>query len=315
MTLPTHGRYDYSSITTRPDYTWPNGARLAVYVAVNIEAFGFGVGKGVAIAPPDQAMSASVYSWRDYGNRVGVWRLFDLFDELDLPVEAQMNVEVYQAAPDIPERLRKRGDEIVAHGVTNSEGQEHMREDQENDMIARVTATIEKHEGRRPIGWMSPWLSNSPVTLDLLQEAGYHYTMDWTMDDQPVWLRTRGGRLLSMPYPIEVNDTRGIVWYKQLRARVCRHDRGSVRRAPAPVGAPAARVPDLAAPVRGGPAVSPAAAAARAGARRPSPRSHLARAPRRDLRPRRAPAARCRPRKRVRGGLAIERATVEKGKG
>src|SRR5207249_3428808 len=82
------------------------------YVAVNIEAFGFGMGKGVAIAPPDQAMSASVYSWRDYGNRVGVWRLFDLFDELNLPIEAQMNVEVYEAAPDIPERLRKRGDQF-----------------------------------------------------------------------------------------------------------------------------------------------------------------------------------------------------------
>jgi allantoinase len=214
MTLPTHGRYDYSNITRRPDYTWPNGARLAVYVAVNIEAFGFGMGKGVAIAPPDQALSASVYSWRDYGNRVGVWRLFDLFDELDLPVEAQMNLEVYEAAPDVPERLRKRGDEIVGHGVTNSEGQEHMSEADERAMIARVTATIEKREGRRPIGWMSPWLSNSPVTLDLLQEAGYRYTMDWTMDDQPVWLRTRGGRLLAMPYPIEVNDTRGIVWYK-----------------------------------------------------------------------------------------------------
>ena len=146
--LPTHGRYDYSNITKRSDYTWPNGARLAVYVAINIEAFGFGIGKGVAIAPPDQAMSASVYSWRDYGNRVGVWRLFDLFDELGLPVEAQMNLEVYDAAPDVPERLRKRGDEIVAHGVTNSEGQEHMSEEQERAMIARVTSTIEKHEGR-----------------------------------------------------------------------------------------------------------------------------------------------------------------------
>src|SRR2546425_12831447 len=96
-----------------------------------------------------------------------------------------MNVEVYEAAPDIPERLRKRVDEIVGHGVTNSEGQEHMPEDQERAMIARVTATIERLEGRRPVGWMSPWLSNSPVTLDLLQEAGYRYTMDWTMDDQP----------------------------------------------------------------------------------------------------------------------------------
>ena len=214
MTLPTHGRYEYSNITKRPDYTWPNGARLAVYVAVNIEAFGFGIGKGVAIAPPDQAMSASVYSWRDYGNRVGVWRLFELFDELDLPIEAQMNIEVYEAAPDIPERLRKRGDEIVGHGATNSEGQEHMSEAEERALIARVTTTIEKHEGRRPIGWMSPWLSNSPVTLDLLQEAGYRYTMDWTMDDQPVWLRTRAGPLLSIPYPIELNDSQHIVHRK-----------------------------------------------------------------------------------------------------
>jgi peptidoglycan/xylan/chitin deacetylase (PgdA/CDA1 family) len=212
--LPTHGRYDYSNITRRPDYTWPNGARLAVYVAVNIEAFAFGFGRGVAIAPPEQAMSASIFSWREYGTRVGVWRLFDLFDELDLPVEAQMNTEIYELAPDIPERLRKRGDEIVGHGVTNSESHLQLREDQERAMIARVTQTIEKHEGRRPVGWMTPGVTNSAVTLDLLQEAGYRYTMDLAMDDQPVWIRTRAGRILSMPYPIEVNDNRGIIWYK-----------------------------------------------------------------------------------------------------
>ncbi len=211
--LPSHGRYDYSNITRRPPYTWPGGKRLAVYVAINIEAFGFGVGKGAAIAPPDQAQSHSVYSWRDYGNRVGVWRLLDLFDELEVPIEAQMNVALYEIAPDIPERLRKRGDEIVGHGVTNSEEQGAMNEEQEREMIARVTATIEKHEGRPPAGWMSPWLSNTPVTMDLLKEAGYRYTMDWSMDDQPVWLRTRSGPLLAMPYPVEVNDTRGIVWY------------------------------------------------------------------------------------------------------
>jgi len=111
--LPTHGRYEYSNITKRPDYAWPGGRRLAVYVALNIEAFSFGAGKGAAIAPPDQAQSHSVYSWRDYGNRVGIWRLFELLDELGLPAEAQMNTAVYEMAPDIPERLRKRGDEIL----------------------------------------------------------------------------------------------------------------------------------------------------------------------------------------------------------
>src|SRR6185503_6845035 len=107
--LPTHGRYEYSNITTRPDYTWPGGRRLAVYIALNIEAFGFGMGKGAAIAPPDQAQSHSIYSWRDYGNRVGIWRLFELLDELGIPAEAQMNTAVYEMAPDVPACAAARG--------------------------------------------------------------------------------------------------------------------------------------------------------------------------------------------------------------
>ena len=120
--LPTHGRFAYSNITRRPDYSWPGGRRLAVYVAVNIEAFSFGMGKGAAIAPPDHAHSHSVFTWRDYGNRVGIWRLFEMFDQLDIPIEAQLNTAIYEAAPDIPEKLRQRGDEILGHGETNGNG-------------------------------------------------------------------------------------------------------------------------------------------------------------------------------------------------
>jgi allantoinase len=216
--LPTHGRFAYSNITKRPDYSWPNGRRLAVYVAINVEAFSFGMGKGAAIAPPDQAHSHSVYTWRDYGNRVGVWRLFELFDELNIPLEAQVNSAIYEAAPDILEKLRQRGDEILGHGETNSEDQSHLREVEERAMIERATAMIERHEGQKPVGWMSPWISNTAVTPDLLQEAGYRYFMDWAMDDQPIWLKTRKGRILSIPYPVEVNDTRGIVWNRYTSA-------------------------------------------------------------------------------------------------
>ncbi|MGE0224179.1 MAG: polysaccharide deacetylase family protein [Acetobacteraceae bacterium] len=212
--LAHHGRYAYSNITTRPDYTWPGGKRLAVYVALNIEAFAFGGGKGSAIAPPDQAVSASVYSWRDYGNRVGLWRLFDLFDQLGIPAEAQMNTAIYDMAPDIPARLRARGDEVLGHGETNSDEQGELPEAEERALIQRVTETITRQEGAPPVGWMSPWLSNSAVTMDLLQEAGYRYVMDWTMDDQPVWMKTRKGRILSMPYPVEVNDNRALVWLR-----------------------------------------------------------------------------------------------------
>ena len=212
--LETHGRYEHSSIVSRPVYDWPNGTRLAVYVALNIEVFAWGRGKGAGVAPPDQAVSASVYSWRDYGNRVGIWRLFEMFDALDIPCEAQINTAVYEHCPDIAERLRARGDEILGHGVTNSDEQGGLPEAEERALIEEVTRAIAENEGATPTGWMSPWLSNSPVTLDLLQEAGYRYVMDWTHDDQPVWMRTRsGGRILSMPYPIETNDNRALVWF------------------------------------------------------------------------------------------------------
>ena len=212
--LKTHGRYDYSSLPNRAQYEWPNGTKLAVYVAMNIEAFSYGEGKGAAIAPPEQAMSHSIYSWRDYGNRVGFWRLMDMFDDLQIPVQHQINTAIYDECPDIPERIRSRNDEFLGHGYTNSEEQGGLSEQKEKDLITECTATITKHEGKAPTGWMSPWLSNSETTMDLLQEAGYRYVMDWTMDDQPIWIKTRGGKILSMPYPVEANDNRGIVWYR-----------------------------------------------------------------------------------------------------
>jgi allantoinase len=212
--LRTHGRYAYSNITTRPDYSWPGGKRLAVYVAVNIEQFSYGEGKGAGIAPPEQSNTHSIFSWRDYGNRVGIWRLLELFDELDIPAEAQMNTAIYEHCPDIPQKLRERGDEILGHGITNSEEQGHLDEKSEAELIQTATETILRHEGQRPVGWMSPWLSNSEVTADLLQETGYRYVMDWTCDDQPIWMKTRNGRILAMPYPIETNDNRAIVWFR-----------------------------------------------------------------------------------------------------
>lgn len=214
MTIQIHSRYHYSSIVSRPVYDWPNGTRLAVYVALNIEQFSFGEGKGAAIAPPDQAHSHSVYSWRDYGNRVGIWRLLAMFDELGIPAEAQLNTAVYEHCPDIAPALRARGDEILGHGVSNSFEQGGLDEAAETAHIKAVTETITREEGNAPLGWMSPWISNSSLTPDLLQEAGYRYFMDWTSDDQPLWMQTRRGRILAMPYPVECNDTRAIVWYK-----------------------------------------------------------------------------------------------------
>lgn len=206
MPLPTHGRYEYSPIHRRPDYSWPNGRRLAVYAALNLEHFAFGEGLGAELAPGGPQPDVLNYSWRDYGNRVGVWRLLELFDALQFPVSVLVNSWIYDHCPEVMAAFRARGDEVVAHGRTNSERQGTMSEADERSMIAEATATIERHEGRRPTGWLGPWISQSPLTPDLLQEAGYRYTLDWCCDDQPIWFATRSGRVLAVPYPQELND-------------------------------------------------------------------------------------------------------------
>jgi len=207
MTRAHHGRYDYSALPARPVYDWPGGKRLAVYIALNLETFSFGEGLGARLAPALGEPDVLNYSWRDYGNRVGAWRLRDAFDELGLPASVLVNSWLYDEAPELIAAFRNRGDEIVAHGRNNSERQGAMSEQQEAAVIAEVTARISTEEGRPPTGWLGPWISQSRVTPDLLAEAGYAYCLDWAMDEQPAFLRTRGGRrLLAVPYPQELND-------------------------------------------------------------------------------------------------------------
>ncbi|MGH7053273.1 MAG: polysaccharide deacetylase family protein [Stellaceae bacterium] len=206
MKLPTHGRYDYVPIVERPRYDWPGGTRLAVFLCSNIEQFAFLQGEGAdaggAAAPP----SHRNYAWRDYGNRVGLWHYLDLLDEFALPGAHNVNSAVLEACPQIVARLNARGDEYVGHGRSNAEHQDGLWEEDEAGLIAEATAVVARLSGRRPDGWLGPGLAESRVTPDLLKEAGYRYLMDWPLDDQPIWMRTRAGPILSVPYPIELND-------------------------------------------------------------------------------------------------------------
>ncbi len=207
MELKSHGRYDYSPITERPDYSWPDGKRLAVYLALNIERFSFGEGLGHTPTQLGPEPDVRNYAWRDYGLRVGIWRIFDLFDELDLPACHLMNSSIYDFAPQIPARIRERDDEIVGHGRSNSERQSELPEEGESALIDEATGAYRRNEGAPPGGWMGPWIAESHDTLDLLAEAGYRYVMDWPCDDQPIWMGTRAGNLLSIPYHTEINDS------------------------------------------------------------------------------------------------------------
>lgn len=206
MKLADHGRFAYSAITDRPDYDWPGGKRLAVYIALNLEHFAFGEGLGGQLVPGVSQPDVLNYAWREYGNRVGVWRMLDLFQEYELPVAVLVNSTIYDHCPDVMAAFRARGDEIVGHGRSNAERQGDLDEEGERALIQETTDAITAQEGRRPTGWLGPWISQSTATPDLLQEGGYDYLLDWCHDDQPTWMKTRGGRVLSVPYPQELND-------------------------------------------------------------------------------------------------------------
>jgi allantoinase len=209
--LKTHGRYEYSAITKRANYDWPGGKRLAVYIGFNLEHFHFGEGLGAALGPKSPEPDVLNFSWRDYGNRVGAWRCLELFEDLKLPAGAILNTALYDYCPDLIEAFVKRGDELIGHGHTNSERQSEMKEADEKALLRSCRERIKKESGVDAKGWLSPWISESPVTPDLLQETGYKYTLNWCHDDQPVQFKTRKGKLWSIPYPQELNDIPMIV--------------------------------------------------------------------------------------------------------
>jgi allantoinase len=214
MKVPRHNRYDYSAITHRPTYEWPNGTRLAVCINNNIEDFAFRAGLGAdstaqTAAPPQTTRN---YAWRDYGNRVGIFSYLDVLDEYAIPGAHNVNSLVLENCPAIVEALNARGDEYVGHGRTNAERQDGWWEEDEARMIKECTEVVRRLSGKPVKGWLGPFLAQSAVTLDLLKEAGYTYVMDWPADDQPFWMRTRAGPILAVPYPIEINDSPAMIY-------------------------------------------------------------------------------------------------------
>lgn len=205
--LAMHERFPYSAITQRPNYRWPNGAGLAVYIGFNIEHFAFGEGLGAKLGPACPEPDVLNYAWREYGNRVGAWRCLELFDALELPVGVLANTSLYDHCPELIAAFVARGDELIGHGHTNARQQGTLAEHEERLLLEHCRERMQSESGTAPSGWLSPWISESLLTPDLLAEAGYRYTLNWCHDDQPIRMSTRNGKSLwSLPYPQEVND-------------------------------------------------------------------------------------------------------------
>jgi peptidoglycan/xylan/chitin deacetylase (PgdA/CDA1 family) len=204
--LRSHGRFPYRPITDADTHAWPNGAGLAVYLGFNLEHFAFGEGLGANLGPVSPQPDVLNYSWREYGNRVGAWRCLELFDQMRMPAGVLLNTSLYDHCPQLLDACLARGDELIGHGHTNARRQSEYDETGERALLVHCRERIAAHAGTAPAGWLSPWISETLVTPDLLAETGYRYTLNWCHDDRPVRMDTRGGPLWSIPYPQELND-------------------------------------------------------------------------------------------------------------
>ena len=193
----------------RPKITWPNGARIALWVAPNIEVYELNPPANASRTPwPSPFPSVAGYSIRDYGNRVGHMRQMKVLDKYGIRGSISLSSALIDHHPEIIELCKERDWEFFSHGIYNTRYTYGLTEDQERELIQDSIDSIKNATGSAPVGYLAPALSHSTTTVDLWAEAGGTYTCDLFHDDQPTPINVRSGKpFVSIPYSLELNDT------------------------------------------------------------------------------------------------------------
>ena len=197
-------RYDYQPITTRRKLRWPNDARLALWVSPNIEYFH--IDQTIPNFGMSRVPDVRGYSQRDYGARVGVFRLMEVLDKYGIRASAQLNSEVCTHQREIIEEGAKRDWEWLGHGITNNLPLTAYPAADERTVIRQVRDEIATATGKAPRGWLGPALAETFDTPDHLAAVGFDYLCDWGFDDQPIPMRVKSGRMIVVPYEQGLND-------------------------------------------------------------------------------------------------------------
>lgn len=207
--IPVDHRLPYDPIVSRPLPTLPGGARLALWTIVNVEHYEYRPSRNPLRDPWPARPHPDIvnYSRRDYGNRVGLWRMLDLLDELGMTATVSLNAAVLDHFPPIAAALAGRPYDVMAHGIYNTRYASGLSEIDERAMIADAQHTVQRHLDRSVQGWLGPALTTTPITFDLLAEAGISYVGDFLHDDEPTDIRVSRGRLVGLPYSIHLNDS------------------------------------------------------------------------------------------------------------
>ncbi len=225
MTKPApgmdHDLYRYSPLPARPKLTWPNGERLAFFVLLHLEYWELEPPEGAYLDPRfkgprgDYFPDYKYFTQREYGNRIGIFRILELLDRYGLKATVAANAGACERYPYLVEECLRRGYEFAAHGdyqsrmITSETGV-----DEERRIIAKTTDTVEAATGARPTGWLSVDSGESTRTPQIVAEAGYDYLLDWPNDDQP-YVMTTEPNLIALPNQMEWDDVQAL-WLRHI---------------------------------------------------------------------------------------------------
>lgn len=189
-----HDIYLYSPIDRRQQLHLPHGARVAFFIVLHLEYRELAPPEGSYRDPRfrgefgDFSPEYRTWTYREYGDRIGVFRLLSLFDALDLPVTVAINAMAAERRPNLIEAVRSRRYEPVAHGLSATQMiTSEMSEDEERRYIVDARDRLARVWGSVPHGWLGQDYGVSPRTSRLLADAGFSYTLDWPNDEQPYW--------------------------------------------------------------------------------------------------------------------------------
>jgi peptidoglycan/xylan/chitin deacetylase (PgdA/CDA1 family) len=200
-------RYKYSSPFTRPKLRLPGDGRIIVWSVVNIEEWELTRPMARMVSPPPMGTPAIPdvpnWTWHEYGMRVGIWRLLNAYKKFGVTPTLSLNASVCETCPEVAGAARDAGWEFMAHSYVQMPI--HQIEDQRSVMKKSI-ATLEAFTGKRPRGWLGPGRTQTWHTLEFMVESGFTWFGDWILDDQPFWVATANGPILSIPYSVELND-------------------------------------------------------------------------------------------------------------
>jgi len=214
--MQNHDRFEFSPIVDRPKLKLPDGNRVAVWVIPNVEHFLFDrpstslTGVTASLAP-----DILNYAWRDYGPRVGFWRMMEVMEKHGVKGTVALNADVCERYPQLIKAGNDCGWEWMGHGKNNSQFIAHLEIEEERALINDIVQTIHNATGKKPRGWLSPALTETYNTPDILAEVGIEYNANWVNDEQPYQMKVKKGVLYSVPYAIEMNDIPAFIDLKQ----------------------------------------------------------------------------------------------------